>query len=215
MRFKNLVLGFVALGVVVWLGGLAATAAEQRAAKPVLPMPAMGDDGLYHQPWFLQSFLDLREDLRDAAAKGKRLAVLWEQRGCPYCKELHVVNFREPEIVDYIRANFEVIQLNLRGARPVTDFDGKVMTEREIARRYAINFTPTVQFFPASLDKMQGKTGQEAEVWRLLGYWKPFHFVNSFVYVRENAYETDLDFQEWLSARAKKLRSEGKDVKLW
>lgn len=214
MRFKNLLIGLVALGAMAWLGGLPA-AAEPPTARPLLPMPEMGEDGLYQQPWFLQSFLDLREDVRDAAAKGKRLALLWEQRGCPYCKELHVVNFRDPEIVDYIRTHFEVIQLNLRGARHVTDFDGTVLTERELARRYAINFTPTIQFFPTSLDKIAGKIGQEAEVWRLLGYWKPFHFINSFVYVQENAYETDLDFQEWLSARAKKLRAEGKDVKLW
>ena len=43
----------------------------------------LGDDGLYHQPWFLNSFLDLKDDLAEAAAEGKRFAVIWEQRGCP------------------------------------------------------------------------------------------------------------------------------------
>ncbi|MYG51452.1 MAG: thioredoxin, partial [Rhodospirillaceae bacterium] len=53
----------------------------------------VGGDGLYHQDWFLQSFLDLKEDLQEAADAGKRLVILWEQKGCPYCKELHHVNF--------------------------------------------------------------------------------------------------------------------------
>jgi thioredoxin-related protein len=213
MKARNLAV------ILTMMVGLMAAAAEAASDKPnesnLLPPAELGEDGLYHQPWFLNSFLDLREDLKDAAAKGKRLAILWDQRGCPYCRETHLVNLRVPEVVEYINANFDVIQMNLRGAREVVDFDGKTMTEREFARRYAINFTPTIQFFPDTLDKVRGKSGQGAEVWRLLGYWKPFHFLNSFVYVRERAYETDLDFQEWLSERAKKLRSQGKEIKLW
>ena len=63
-----------------------------------LPSKAMaqafqGDDGLYREPWFLESFLDLAEDLKAALEHGKRLAVLWELKGCPYCKQIHLVNF--------------------------------------------------------------------------------------------------------------------------
>ena len=43
--------------------------------------PVKGDDGLYHQKWFNQSFLDLREDYEEAKAEGKRFAVVCEQRG--------------------------------------------------------------------------------------------------------------------------------------
>src|ERR1043165_9974315 len=62
------------------------------------------DDGLYKQPWFLDSFLELGDDLDGAAKAGKRFAVMWELRGCPYCKETHLVNFAKPEIEDYIKA---------------------------------------------------------------------------------------------------------------
>ena len=53
----------------------------------------LGDDGLYHQDWFVESFLDLREDLKEAADKGKHFAILWEQRGCPYCEKMHKSQF--------------------------------------------------------------------------------------------------------------------------
>ena len=80
--------------------------------------PVLGDDGLYRQPWFLESFLDLRDDFRAAETAGKSFIVLWELRGCPYCKLLHTVNFAHPEIAAYAKANFDILQLNLVGARP-------------------------------------------------------------------------------------------------
>jgi len=35
--------------------------------------PILGDDGLHRQPWFLESFLDLPDDLTAAQERGKRL----------------------------------------------------------------------------------------------------------------------------------------------
>ena len=34
-------------------------------------------------PWFQETFLDFREDVREAAAQGKRLLVYFGQDGCP------------------------------------------------------------------------------------------------------------------------------------
>ena len=70
------------------------------------------DDGLYKQPFFLDSFLELGDDLQQAASEGKGLVVLFEQRGCPYCREMHLVNFARPEITDYLQAHFQVVQLD-------------------------------------------------------------------------------------------------------
>ena len=46
-------------------------------------------------------------------------------------------------------------------------------------------------------------------------FWKPFHFHNSFDYVKEKGYESEPNFQRWLQARADKLRAEGKKVEIW
>ena len=186
------------------------------SARPVLASEtAVNEDGLHVQPWFANTFLDLRDDLKEAAAAGKRLAIFWEQRGCPYCREMHQVNLARAEIVDYIKKNYVVIQLNLYGAREVTDLDGRTMEERQLARRWRVNFTPTISFLPATLEEAGGKPGGEVESWRLTGYWKPFHFHSTFVYVKENGPATEPNFQRWLSNYADKLRAQGKKVKLW
>ncbi|CCD98184.1 putative thioredoxin-like protein; SoxW precursor [Bradyrhizobium sp. STM 3809] len=177
------------------------SAATVLGALPTLARAdaVLGDDGLYHQSWFLNSFLDLREDLDSAASEGKRLAIMWELRGCPYCRETHLVNFADAAIADYIRANFEVMQLNLLGARKVTDFDGEELTEKELAERYAIRFTPTFQFFPPSADGVAGKEPLAREVARAPGYLKPPHFLAMFRFVRERAYERGT-FRDYLAA---------------
>lgn len=158
----------------------------------------LGDDGLYHEPWFLQSFLDLKEDVETARSAGKRLAVMWELRGCPYCRETHLVNFADEAITGFIRANFEVLQLNLVGSRMVTDFDGEAMMEKDLAQKYGIRFTPTFQFFPESAEAIAGKSPAAREVARAPGYLKPQHFLAMFRFVRDKAYETG-SFRDFLA----------------
>jgi thioredoxin-related protein len=176
--------------------------------------PTMNDDGLHTQTWFTNSFLDLKDDLQEARAAGKRLALIFEQRGCPYCKETHEVNFADPAINDYVRGNFHIIQLNLWGARPVTDFDGQQIEERAFARKLGVIYTPTIVFLPESDAGQAGKGAKELEVMRMPGYFKPFHFVSVFEFVRSRGYETE-HFQKWIQAKADRLRAEGKEVKLW
>ncbi len=163
--------------------------------------PRLGDDGLHKQDWFLESFLELAEDLADATKAGKRLAILWEQRGCPYCHDLHRINLADAKVVAYIRAHFAIIQLNLWGDREVTDFDGEKLREKEFARKYRINFTPTLQFFPETPDEMKGKKGADAEVARMPGYFRPFHFISMFEYVREKRY-VHQDFQRYIMEKS-------------
>lgn len=156
------------------------------------------DDGLYREPWFVQSFLDLREDLEAAHAAGKRLAVLWELKGCPYCRETHLVNFADPTVSGYIRENFDILQLNYIGARKVTDFDGASLGEKEFAARYNVRFTPTTQFFPETAAGLSGKAPLEREVARAPGYLRPQHFLAMFRFVREKAYDKG-SFRDYLA----------------
>ena len=170
----------------------------------------VNEDGLHVQPWFSESFLILKEDVSDAHSKGKRLAVIFEQRGCPYCKEMHEVNFQAPEISDFIKKNFNVVQLNLWGAREVTDLDGKAMEERELARRWRVNFTPTVVFLPTPEEIAKGET----EVARMPGYFKPFHFLSMFEFVTDGSYK-DQNFQRYLQDKFKAMEEKGIKPKVW
>ncbi len=172
----------------------------------------MNEDGLHVQPWFLESFLDLRDDLTEAADANKRLIVLWEQRGCPYCREMHKVNFADEKIVKFITSNFAVLQLNLWGAREVTDFDGKTMGERDMARRWGVNFTPTIMFLGEKSEP--GKTARDLEIARMPGYFKPFHFLSMFEFVQSKSYENQ-GFQRFLQDKFARLKAEGKEPNVW
>lgn len=179
------------------------------ADNHLLPMPDIGEDGMHEQSWFHESFLDLGEDLGEAKANGKRLVIIWEQRGCPYCKRMHEVNLRIPRIVNSIKDNFVVIQLNLWGDREVTDFDGEVLKEKDLANKWGVLFTPTSIFYPETVEKIGGKTGRDAEVLRIPGYFKPFHFYFLFKYARTNGYEQEPNFQRWLGGIGEELDKRG------
>jgi thioredoxin-related protein len=181
-----MILGAAAAG----MAGLAPARAEE---------PILTDDGLYKQPWFLESFLDLAEDLEDARKGGKRFVVMWELKGCPYCKETHFVNFAKPEISDYVKANFEVLQLNIIGSRIVTDFDGAKLSEKDMAAKYGVRFTPTFQFFAERAAPLTELPPQKREVARAPGYLRPEDFLAMFRYVREKAYR-DKSFRDFVKA---------------
>ena len=149
----------------------------------------LNDDGLYTKPWFLESLLDLNDDLKDATDKGKRFVVMWELKGCPYCKKIHEINLADPQIENFIKDRFEVLQLNIIGQREVTDFDGQRLPEKEFAKKYGVRYTPTFQFFPESVDGLAQKKPAEREVARWQGYMEPKPFLSMFRFVADKEYE--------------------------
>jgi thioredoxin-related protein len=167
----------------VMAGGGLVMAAGAARAKAVLT-----DDGFYREDWFLDSFLELADDLKSTAAGGKQLAIMWEQAGCPYCRQTHLVNFAQQDIETYVRDHFEIISLDIHGSRVVTDFDGKQLGEKQLAAKYGIRGTPTIQFFP-DRDDLAGKAPREREVNRIQGYLAPKDFIRMFAFVAERGYE--------------------------
>jgi thioredoxin-related protein len=166
-------------------------------AKPDALAPAkLGEDGLYHLDWYLESFLDLADDLAATTKSGKRLAIMWGLKGCPACKIMHEVHLADPAITAYIRANFEVLHLNHIGSRDVTDFDGQKLREKALGEAYGIRFTPTIQFLPESIGTMLGKQGQAREVARMPGLLEPKLFLAMFRFVAEKGYESST-FPDW------------------
>lgn len=205
----------MALAVAILTAGAGsgvAAIAETKNGAVSLPMPAMGDDSLHKQAWFQDTFLDLNDDLAEAKSQGKRLVIVWEQRGCPYCKKTHELNFRIPRISNYVKENFFVLQLNMWGDREVTDFDGEVLPEKDFARKNRVLFTPTFQFFTDNLSEARGQPAWRAEIHRMPGYFWPFHFYFQFRYVKENGYIEQPSFQRWLDGEGDKLRKAGMNV---
>ena len=168
---------------------LLSAAALAMSASAARSAAVLSDDGLYIQPWFLQSLLELGDDLSGAAEKRKRFAIVWELKGCPYCKDIHLINFARPEIENYVKDRFDILQLNMIGSREVVDFDGEKLPEKRLAEKYGVRFTPTFQFFPEVLDGLAKKKPRDRELMRSQGYLEPRQFLATFRYVAERAYE--------------------------
>jgi thioredoxin-related protein len=185
-----------------FLAGSALGAALVPLTRPARGEPALGDDGLYHEPWFLESLLELADDLDGAAAQGKRFAIMWELRGCPYCRDTHVINFAKPEITDFVKARFDILQLNIIGAREVVDFDGEKLPEKRFAEKYGVRFTPTFQFFAERSAGLAARKPREREVARAQGYMVPDNFLAMFKFVSERAYERE-SLPDYMRANAR------------
>src|ERR1043165_6108271 len=179
---------------------LAGAALAASLARPRLRAePLLTEGGFYREPWFIESFLELADDLESAGKSGKRFAIIWELRGCPYCRETHLVNFARPDIEEFIKANFDVLQLNILGSRKVTDFDGVELSEKALAAKYGIRFTPTLQFFPDMAGRLSADPPEKREVARAAGYLRPDDFLAMFRYVREKEYERK-SFRDYVKA---------------
>lgn len=116
--------------------------------------------------WFKDSFLDLRADVAEAKAAGKRVVLLFSQDNCPYCNALVERNLAQRDIEATLKARFEVVHLNLWGDREVTGPDAKAYTEKSFGTAHRVQFTPTLLF----LDEAG------ATVLRLNGYVEPARF---------------------------------------
>ena len=167
----------------------------------------VGDDGLHIQPWIRDTFKDLQEDLDEANAEGKRLAIFFEQRGCIYCTKMHESVYPDPELSDYIDENFFVIQLNLHGDLEVVDFDGDTLTEKQIARKWGILFTPSVIFLPEEVE--EGKTAVQSAVAMMPGAFGRGTTLDMFTWVNEKRYvlDSDEDFQRYHARRINERRA--------
>lgn len=143
--------------------------------------------------------VDLGAEMDAAAAAGRRLIVAWERRGCQYCAELHSNHLTQPAIRDYLHQHFRWLQLDTEGARQVSDLDGLVTEERQLARRWRVAVTPTILFMPES--RQPAGPGQERAVARMNGLLSPGEFRGFLIYVAERAYASGQPFPRWWRAR--------------
>ncbi len=177
------------------LGALAAVAALAISAAPPA-VAEVGEDGLHKQPWLRVTFKDMAEDLESAREEGKRLAIVFEQRGCIYCTNLHENVFSDAEVAGFIEENFYVVQMNLFGDEEVTDFDGESLPEKEMARRWGVVFTPTLMFLPEETPE-EGLTAAQAAVVTMPAGFQKGTIYDMFKWVQIKGYESDEHFQKY------------------
>ena len=134
--------------------------------------------GFYEKPdWFKQSFLDLQDDLDDANENNKRIMLYFHQDGCPYCKKLLEDNFSRQDIIEKMRQNYDLLEINMWGDKTITSMTGEELSEKEFARQMKIMFTPTLIILDKKGDPL----------FRMNGYYAPEKFLAVLDYLLPGA----------------------------
>ena len=150
---------------------------------------SMLEEELVYPDWFKLSFGDLRKDLEEALASGKKgIVVYFGQKRCSYCEQFLEKDLGQPDIVSYMRKNFDVIPIDIWDIDDIIDTDGTEQSERELALKYQANFTPSLVFYDEN-----GKA-----VFRLRGFYPPYKFRAALKYVVEKFYEEET-FRDYLA----------------
>ena len=149
----------------------------------------MVNPGFHEKPeWFKNSFLDLDDDVEEAAEAGKKLIVFFYQDGCPYCKKLLDDNFSQKKIADKTKKYFDLVAVNLWGDNELV-FKKTTYTEKTFSETASVMYTPTILF----LDE-KGRV-----VLRMNGYYQPAEFEIALDYVRLNKFRVQ-KYSQYLAA---------------
>ena len=115
MKLRNLFLIILLLPIFV--------SAQETATKEKKHGEFIGASDTEYPDWFKTSFLELEDDVAEAAEAGKRLMLVFHQDGCPYCSTFVERNLSQKDIVETVQQNFDAIEINIWGDREVASVD--------------------------------------------------------------------------------------------
>ena len=137
-------------------------------------------------------------NLKQALQPGKHLLVMFEQKQCVTCDELHLDILKRPESKTQLQ-RFNISVVDMWSDEKITQPDGKIKKIRDWAKQLDIKYAPSLVYFN---DKGE-------EVFRSDAYLKSFHVQSVMDYVASNAYKEQPNFQRYIDERAEHLREQG------
>lgn len=84
----------------------------------------------------------LTDELAQALQRGRPLVVMVSLEGCPFCRIA-----RQSHLLPMQREGQVIVQVDMRSAQPVRDFDGRMSTHDALVQRWRIPIAPTLLFF--------------------------------------------------------------------
>ena len=160
--------------------------------------PSAGSGKLHSNASFLQPPYEL-----SARKSGKPLLVLFEQKNCPPCDELHDDILKQQGSAELLQ-KFDVILLDTWSKTPVITPQAKSTTAEKWSKELTLTYVPSMMFFDEKGD----------EVFRAEGWLRTFHVQAAMEYVAGKGYLQEKEFQRFVEARAAKLREQGIEVDL-
>jgi thioredoxin-related protein len=154
--------------------------------------------------WFLETFLNLQDDLNNARESGKKgLMVVFSTVGCSYCYKFADETLRDPDVVAKLRRDFDALALEIFSDDFMIAPWGEELPVKEFARELAADYTPATYFFD-----LEGKPRL-----RIVGFNPPDRFLSAMRYVAEGHYHEG-SFREFLAAERKMLGDSATTVKV-
>ncbi len=130
--------------------------------------------------WFKESFLGIAEDVEEAKEQDKHVLLFFHLDNCPYCHKMIEENFKSAPYTDFLKTNFDVIVINIRGDREVVFNQESSFKEKELAEHLGVRYTPTILFFD----------NNNRAVLRLNGYRSQQAFKYALDFVNGRAYKS-------------------------
>jgi len=146
----------------------------------------------------------LQEPYRLAGRSGdKPLLVLFEQKECAPCDELHLDILKREESAGLLK-RFDVVVLDMWSKTAVQTPGGVDTSAADWSKQLNIQYAPTMVMFDTS-----GR-----EIFRTEAYLKAFHTQSALDYVLSGAYREQPNFQRFIQTRADALEAQGIHVDL-
>ncbi len=155
--------------------------------------------------WFKESFLDISEDVEEAKENNKHIMLFMDLDGCPYCTKMLDENFiAKNKTSEFIKKYFDVIDINVKGSREIVWDEDTELTEKQLAEKLKVQYSPTILFF--NYDK--------EVVVRVNGYRSPVNFKYILEYVQGKHYE-NMSLSEYANKITKENLYTFKDNKMF
>ena len=166
-------------------------------AKKFLKTPTSGK--LHSQSFILKPPYNIKKLLKSK----KPLLVLFEQKKCHDCDELHNDIFKRDETLKQIK-RFNVVRLDMWSKSELIDSQGNTVSAKSFAKKLDITHSPSFIFF--------NKDGKD--IFRIDAYMKSFHTQSVLDYIASGAYKKQSNFQRYIGKRAERLEAQGHHIDL-
>jgi len=168
-----------AFALTLLLSGIAAC--DQKNVSDTAGTPASAGEA---------KFYSFDEGMAKAKADNKYVLVDFHTSWCKYCKLLDSNTFTNAGVIKKLNDDFVAIKVDAEGDGKLT-FEGKQMTENQLASTLKVTGYPTLWFFKPNGDRLK----------YLPGYSPPEDFVHILDYVSSGGMERNEDYSKFLESQ--------------